>query len=191
MGFFDQLKSKATQGLSGTVSGAVRKIGGKRETFTFPYLPQNVAQLKALPEANLTNAFSVAALVVTVLCRYEESPQDTIDMLNFLRGPRPLSPYEVQFLRDRLRGKAYVPRSYLAGTTPQNNYTPSVPYSVTVSDSPYSYTNEGYATLYIRSSGADSERSVQLRCKGNQQWFLWENFLMSDIRIPVEQDPWA
>ena len=52
------------------------------------------------------------------------------------------------------------------------------------------YDAEGYATLYLRSGGADSPRQVKLRRKG-EQWFLWEQFLLSDIRTPAKDDPWA
>ena len=159
-------------------------------TFSFSSLPKTVDELRSVPEASLSTPFMTAALTVAVLCNYENDPQETFNMLNFLKGPQPLSPFEQQFIRDRLRGKMYVARSYFAGTGPRNNYEPSLPYTVTVFDNPYSYQNEGYATLYIRSSGADTERQVKLRRKGNQ-WFLWENFLLPDIRLPAELDPWA
>ncbi|MBQ7715320.1 MAG: hypothetical protein IJT70_05565 [Clostridia bacterium] len=160
------------------------------KTFTFAKLPENVEELRALPEAELKDPYATAALTVAVLCHYEKSADETCEMLNFLKGPRELSPFEKQFLRDRLVGKAYVPRSYFAGTSPQNNYTPSTPYTVTVSENPYSFNTEGYATLWIKSSGADTPRQIQLRAKGDV-WYLWENFLLPDIRVPAELDPWA
>ncbi len=156
----------------------------------FAKLPDNVEELRALPEAELKDPYATAALTVAVLCHYERSVDETIEMLNFLKGPRELSPFEKQFLRDRLVGKAYVPRSYFEGTSPQNNYSPSVPYTVTVSENPHSFNTEGYATLWIKSSGADTPRQVQLRAKGDV-WYLWENFLLPDIRVPAELDPWA
>ena len=161
----------------------------KRQTITFSSLPQNVGELQAMKEASLENPFEVCALVVAVLCRYETSVNDCIDMLNFLKGPQPMSNYDKQFLRDRLNGKFYKPRSYFKGTSPENNYQPSG-YTVEVFDNPYSYQSEGYVTLWLVSSGADSPRQLKLRKKGNQ-WFLWENFLLPDIRIPKADDPWA
>ena len=146
------------------------------KTFTFPALPENAAALAALPEAALSDPFQTAALTAAALCRYEASPADCVEMLNVLRGPRPLSVYETQFLRDRLGGKGYKPFSYFAGAVPANNYTPAVPYTVTVRDNPYSYTNEGYATLYLVSGGADNPRPVTLRRKGDR-WMLWEQML--------------
>ena len=160
------------------------------KTFTFAKLPENTAELQAMPEAALTDAYATAALTVAVLCHYEKNAEETIEMLNFLKGPQPLSPFQIQFLRDRLVGKAYVPRSYFAGTSPSNNYQPTLPYTVTVTENPYSFNNEGYATLWIKSSGADTPRQVQLRAKGDR-WYLWENFLLPDIRVPAELDPWA
>ena len=160
------------------------------KTFTFDKLPENLTELQSMPEASLTDAYATAALTVAVLCNYEKSVDDTIEMLNFLKGPQPLSPFQIQFLRDRLVGKSYVPRSYFAGTSPANNYQPSLPYTVTVAENPYSFNNAGYATLWITSSGADTPRQVQLRAKG-EKWYLWENFLLPDIRVPAELDPWA
>lgn len=160
------------------------------QTLYFSVIPENAAQLRALPEAALTSPFQTAALTVLALCRYETDPAAAIELLNLLKGPQPLSPFEQQFLRDRLRGKGYVARSYFAGTSPANNYTPTLPYTVTVFDGPYSYQQDGYAKLMLRSSGADSPREITLRRKG-AQWFLWENYLLPDVRVPAALDPWA
>ena len=162
----------------------------KNETFKFNAIPTNVEELKALPEAALTTPFAAAALSVLAFCRYGTDKQAAIDMINFLKGPQPLSNYDIQFLRDRLGGKEYKPFSFFDGSSPQNNYTPSQPYTITVSDNPYSYTQDGYAVLYLTSSGADNPRPVKLRRKG-EQWFLWEIQYLSDIRTPAADDPWA
>lgn len=159
-------------------------------TFTFDELPRNVEELKALPEFALTDPFMTAALTVAALCRYEAEPQAAIDMLNELRGPRPLSTFEIQFLRDRLAGKGYKPYSFFRGANPVNNYSPNKPYTITIRDDPYSYQNEGYARLQLQSFGADNPRPVTLRQKGNQ-WMLWEQMLLADIRTPAKDDPWA
>jgi hypothetical protein len=180
----------ATQNAGQAAAGAVRSFGNKHETFTFNAVPAGVPELSTLPEAALTTPFQAAALTVIALCRYGEDPQGTIDMLNFLKGPQPLNPREVQFFKDRLAGKAYKPFSFFAGATPQNNYTPTQPYQITVSEDAHTYDNAGYARLQISSGGADSPRPITMRQKGDQ-WFLWEQFLLSDIREPVANDPWA
>lgn len=160
------------------------------KSFTFSSLPKNVSEISALPEADLTSPFKTAALTVLALCEYEENRETSIDMLNFLKGPQELSTYEKQFLNDRMMGKTYIPFSYIDGASPQNNYTVSAPYTITVFDNPYSYDQAGYAKLYIKSGGADNARPLTLRQKGDK-WYLWEQFLMVGIRIPAKEDPWA
>ena len=99
--------------------------------------------------------------------------------------------FDKSFIKDRfMDGKDYVPRSYFFGATPQNDYTPES-YRITVSENPYSYTNEGYAKLFIRSGGADSPREVLLRKAKDGKWYLWEQYLLSDIRQPESANPWA
>ena len=174
-------------------SSAVKSFTKKSETFTFASLPQNVEELKALPEASLDTPFKAAALAVLALNHYEADKEETFRMLDFLHGPSPLSVKSKQFIFDRLGGKMYVARSFFGGTSPDNDYTPSQPYTVTVRDNPYSYDNQaqGYVKLFIPSSGADSDREIVLRRKG-EQWMVWEETnMLGDIRIPKSADPWA
>lgn len=164
----------------------------KSKTFTFNSLPENVNELKSMPEADLKDPFATAALAVAVLCNYKSNIDETIAMLDYLKGPSPLSNYDKQFLRDRLGGSEYIPFSYFDGTSPDNAYTPSTPYTITVKDNPYSYTEENYTNLYLKSSGADNERPLKMRLKPSTgQWFLTEITILAGIRIPTEQDPWA
>ena len=167
--------------------------GNSSRTISIPFLAQSVEQMMQMPYATLHNEFEVAALTVAVLCNYCQNPQATVEMLNYLRGPRPLSPFEVQFLRDRLQGKPYKMLSYLNGTSPTNNYTPTMPLGVTIVTTPASAVQPDMISLFIPSSGADSLRQLDLRRKPSTgQWFLWSSDgLMPDIRIPVNQDPWA
>lgn len=160
------------------------------ERFVFAQLPENVEQLRQMPEAALSSPFAAAALSVAAFCRYRENPEDAFSMINFLKGPQPLTNFDRQFLKERLAGKAYKPFSFFAGSSPANNYEPARPYVIEVADGPYSYQNEGYAALWLRSSGADSPRPVTLRKKG-AQWFLWTISFLSDIRTPAAEDPWA
>ena len=194
MSFFDNLKRQAAQAVGQTAQKVGADAGNVSYTVSFPQLPTNLAQLQAMPEGALQKPEYTAALTVAALCIYPINREAALEMLEFLQGPRGLTPYDRQFLADRFRDKDYVPRSYFAGATPQNNYEPSEPYTVTVFENPYSRTqiSEGYLTLHIRSGGADSPRQIKLRHKPSTgQWFLWEQFLLSDIRKPVSVDPWA
>ena len=62
---------------------------------------------------------------------------------------------------------------------------------MTVSSDAHAYDEQGYARLYIACGGADSPRPVKLRKKGDGQWCLWEQYLLTDIRQPKANDPWA
>lgn len=131
-----------------------------------------------------------AALTVLALTRYETNTSECIDMINFLKDSEKLNPYDLQFLRDRILKKPYVIKSYFKGTSNTNDYTPDTPYEITMFDNQYIYQNEGYAKLYLKSSGADNPRHLVLRQKGDK-WYLWENLLLADIRIPASKDKWV
>lgn len=187
MSIFDKLKKT----VSSTVTNAAGASFNKKEIFTFAQLPESLAQMQSLPEAALQTPFQTAALTVCALCAYAAEPQIGIEMLNWLKGPRPLSGQELSFLKDRFRDGKHVPFSYFQGATPANDYTPTTPFTITVESGPYSDANAGYKKLFIRSGGADNAREVVLRQKGDGQWLLWDQFLMVGIRTPKSADPWA
>ena len=189
MSIFDNI-GKAAQELGKEASKA---LSNKTETFTFSALPESVAELQALPEASMDTPYKTAALTVAALCAFAAAPEVGLEMLNYLKGPQPFSQQQVMFMKERIRDCGVkCPFSYFAGATPDNNYTPAQPFKVSVTSNPYSFTNEGYATIWIKSGGADSPREVQLRRKGTDgPWYLWEQFLLVQIRPAKEDDPWA
>ena len=162
-------------------------------TITFNSLPKNLDEMKALPQADLKSPEGTAALTVAALCVYPENAEECYKMLDFLRGPRPLSNMEKQFIRDRfMDGKNYLARSYFKGATPKNEYKPDEPFTLVFSDSAAQIAEEGYKILNVKSGGADSPRSITLRNKPSTgEWFLWEQMLLAGIRIPESQDAWA
>lgn len=161
-------------------------------TFSFRDLVKSKEELLRLPEASLDNPFKTAALALLVLCSYKMNKETCYEMLNVLRGPEPLSVMDKQFLHDRLNGKEYKPYSFFKGASVDNGYTPVKPFTITVRQNPYSFTEDNYATLWIKSAGADSEREVKLRKKPSTgQWFVRDFVCLADIRIPKAEDPWA
>jgi hypothetical protein len=185
MGLFDNIMNKG--------NNAAQNTGGSNKTVdvTFASLPESFEGFRALPQAALSNPFDTAAMTVLALCFYPQNRELCYQMLEFLKGPGSLSPYERQFIRDRFMDSDYVPRSYFRGAVPQNDYLPSQPYTISVSENPYSYQNQGYAKLFIRSGGADSPREVLLRLAKDGKWYLWEQFLLVGIRAPESSDQWA
>ena len=166
MGLFDKMKQAAS------AAG-----GNQTVTFTFQELPESLAQMQALPEASLDTPFKTAALTVCALCAYGADKNIGKEMLNWLRGPRPLNGQDIF--------------SYFVGASPENGYTPRQPFTLLVGSNHTSNVEEGYCKLFIPCGGADDPRPIKLRRKGNGQWFLWEQYLMTGIRVPTSADPWA
>ena len=189
MSIFDNLKNTVNQ----VADTAAQSIGNKRENFTFTALPERLAELQAFPEASLDTPYKTAALTVLALCAYAADKNIGTEMLNWLRGPRPLNGQEISFLNDRFRdGKTYLPFTYFAGATPENNYTPACPYTITVESNHVSGEEAGYMKLFIPCGGADDPRPVKLRQRGSDgKWFLWEQYLLTGVRMPKASDPWA
>ena len=161
-------------------------------TFVFNKLPESLDELKALPEAEMNTPYKTAALSLLALCAYAADENIGKEMLNFLKGPAPLSPYEESFLKERLRDNKLVPFSYFKGAVPENNYTPDAPFTVTIFSNPYSFQNENYATLHLKSGGADSPRQFRLRLKPSTGvWYLDEQMILVGIKPAVQDDPWA
>ena len=61
----------------------------------------------------------ICALFLCALALFDKDRDAGTAAMNLLRGPRPMTPYDAQFLRDRLRGKAYLPLAYFEGATPE------------------------------------------------------------------------
>ena len=189
MCIYDRLKNTAQQ--AGNAS--VQPTDSEREAFTFAALPESLAELQALPEASLDTPFKTAALTVLALCAYAADQKIGTEMLNWLRGPRPLNGQEISFLNDRFRGgKTYLPFTYFSGAVPENHYTPTIPYTILIARNHTSDNEKGYRKLFIPCGGADAPRPVKLRQRGSDgKWFLWEQYLLTGVRTPKADDPWA
>lgn len=165
----------------------------KQEKFTFNTLPGDLTDMQKLSEASLDSPFKTAALTVLALCVYSSDKNKGTEILNWLRGPRALNGQEISFLNDRFRdGKTYLPYTYFAGSTPENNYTPSKPYTLTIQSNHLSEAEAGYMKLFIPCGGADDPRPIKLRKRESDgKWFLWEQYLLTAVRIPKAADSWA
>ena len=63
------------------------------------------------------SGFYICALFLCALALFDRDKDAGVAAMNLLRGPKPMTPYDCQFLRDRLRGKAYLPLAYFEGAT--------------------------------------------------------------------------
>lgn len=187
MGLFDKLNNS-----KGVAENTLQSVG-KSVDFTFTSLPEGLAEMQQLPEAALETTYQTAALTVLALCAYAADREIGTEMLNWLRGPRPLNGQDISFLNDRFRdGKTYLPFTYFVGAKPDNNYTPTKPYKIIVESNHISNSEQGYMKLFIPCGGADAPRPIKLRQRGSdQKWFLWEQYLLTGVQTPKADDPWA
>jgi len=201
MGLFDKLKNKAAGSINqaskaaGQSAGNIIKGSNKSVQVTFASMPETLSEFIALPQAAMATPFDTAALFVAALCVYPLSKDESIAMINHLKGPAPLGTPDIQFLARRMEqnNKAgFLGASYMNGATTANDYTPTEPFTVTVSENPYSYDNAGYAKLFVKSGGADSPRAITSRQAKDGKWYLWEySSLLSDILSPESTNVWS
>ncbi len=162
-------------------------------TITFPVLPTNYEEFVTLAGDMMKKPEGTAALLLVALKLYVNDRDLGLEVLNFLHGPRPLSVRDQQFIRDRMMDKPYLPDSYFAGARPDNNYTPDQPLIIELMPDPVPAESEEFKKVRLNSSGADSPRLVTLRRKASGDvWFLWDYpAIVTGIRIPAKEDPWA
>lgn len=162
---------------------------------TFKKFYESVEELE---EYKKETPFEVAAQVANILCSYDlENPDKFYEMLQNLMGEfQPISNMLKQNIRDRMRqnGKyKFIGKSYFKGATPENDYTPSEPLTVTVLENDYSYPEKGLARLFVKCGGADNPRPISLRQLKDGKWMLWNDSIMSllvDIKKPESENPW-
>ena len=158
---------------------------------TFDKLPANLEELKAMPIASLSEPEYGAALFVAVMMHYTVNKEETFEMIDYLNGPYEVTEYQKQFIADRMADGAYVVRSFFKGTSPDNDYTPSMPYTIET-ERGFDQETDGRMRILLTSSGADTKRHILLRHKvSTNQWFIEDQMLLAMIRAPKSQDPWA
>ena len=121
-------------------------------------MPESLPEFEALA-AEGRQPERICALFLCALALFDRDKDAGTAAMNLLRGPRPMTPYDVQFLRDRLRGKAYLPLAYFEGATPENGYQPRAPYRLNVLADPRPQDIEpSYLRVFLKTAGADSPR---------------------------------
>ena len=160
-------------------------------TITFDKLPCNVEELKALPIASLNEPEYGAALFVAAMMHYSANKEETFEMLDFLNGPYEVTEYQKQFIADRMADGAHVVRSFFKGTSPDNDYTPTMPYTIET-ERGFDQEIDGRMRILLTSSGADTKRFITMRHKpSTNQWFIEDQMILGMIRAPKSSDPWA
>ena len=161
-----------------------------KKSVEFSSLPVKLDKFKTLPQAEMKSPYDTAAMFVVALTLYTQDRDESIAMINFLKGPSPLSQRELSLFKTQVTD--YLARSYFAGATPQNDYLPSQPYTVVVSDNAHSYAESGCVNLFVHCGGADSPRPIEMRLAKDSKWYLTgHSSLLAGIRKPESTNPWV
>ena len=75
-------------------------------------IPENLQEFEILA-AKGRKPEHICALFLCALALFDRDKDAGTAAMNLLRGPRPMTPYDAQFLRDRLRGKPYLSSSLI------------------------------------------------------------------------------
>ena len=189
MGVFDKIKNQANN-VTNVTSQVAGKVTGGRKSIEFKTLAATLAKFTALPQAGLKSPYDTAAMMVVALNCYLQNKDEAVAMINYLKGPAPLVPRELNLIKMQLVN--YLARSYFSGATPKNDYKPTLPYTVVIGDNTSSYSSEGYAKLFVNCGGADTPRPVTMRLAKDGKWYLDEfSSLLLGCRKPESTNPWA
>jgi hypothetical protein len=150
--------------------------------------PQGGAALMvvALLVAAEDEALGASCLTVAVdRARLQESPSG-------YKGYS-LLPADHRRIKEQLRGRSFLARSYLRGTSPGDGYAPPpLPWTIDLATNPHSGDPaSGTLKLFVASSGADSPRPIAVKRNDKGIWKASEwSSLIVGIRAPAAaEDP--
>ena len=141
-------------------------------------------------------------MMVVALLSYTEDPQlgracltVAVDRSRLQEGTEgykgwQLRRRDMERIDAQLRRMSYLPRSYIAGTGPDNGYRlPASPYELQFSGNPYSGTvASGEYKVFVACSGAERPRPVTVRRNDKGIWKAYEwSSLLVGIQAPVEE----
>jgi len=183
----------------------------KQYTYTFTTLPtcyEDIIQYK------LDSPYKTLALLALAYRVWTpENETDCLQMLDYLTNTgadsgetdaeghklaKNFSEHDpaVQFVRARMKQNEkyrFIGNSYMGGASPENDYTPTEPYTVTLRESVYVPYVEATPTtpelqqIFIQSNGSDSDRYSVLYQDQRGDWRIWSDYyksLLVDVQTP-------
>lgn len=155
------------------------------EEFTFSRIPTDVKDLEIIDAKFYDDPYATAALAIITMCNYENDPDETIRMLEYLNGTEGLTDYEKSFHRAELDERAYKAFSYLKGATPDNYYTPDTPYVIRITGDKFTWVLDGRVKVFAATSGSDKPRAINVRYDDAvKRWCVYEHGLLGYMRAP-------
>ena len=144
-----------------------------------------------IEELDRTNPYNVVGAFIQTITEFNpEDPEPFFEKLQILQGSlQPISELMKQNVEDRMNQNSkyeYIGKSYFVGSKPENEYEPTEPYQIEVTENPYSNIQEGYLKLFVKSGGAEALRGITMRRgKEDRNYYVWSDSfmgLLADIR---------
>ena len=175
-------------------------------TYTFSTIPTNVEELKQYNISGDDGRYKVLALYIMSLRTWKpENHTDCEEMIGYLCNKQ-LSVYEKQRLTDQMKKGnqyRYLGNAFLNGAAPANNYSPSKPYSITLTQDSVVDENQVYIPANPSIPSPDQYRAF-IFCKafdsgkwidvyksskdGNWYMYKWMD-LITSIKAPASSNP--
>lgn len=151
-------------------------------------IPQTIDEFSSLTQQNNTPEGTVAMTIVAMWI-YAEDQDLGQKAMSVIAHPEVQNPgqkgvngvqlrnIDLQRMKDRLKGKRYLPQSYFRGTMPPQ-YSATLPYVVATFTNPHSNIGKGAIKVMVYCNGADSPRPVTVK-PHNGTWKLkeWSSLL--------------
>ncbi len=152
-----------------------------------------------LEKLDRTDPYNVIGGYIQSITEFDsKNPDIFYEKLQVLEGTyQPLSAIMKQNIKDRMMQNdkySYIGKSYFKGSTPENDYTPTEPYQIEITENPYTDAEEGYKKLFVQSGGADNPRGITLRLAKDGNYYIWSDSFMgtlADIRPLESTNPWV
>ena len=175
-------------------------------TYTFSTIPTNVEELKQYNISGDDGRYKVLALYIMSLRTWKpENQTDCEEMIGYLCNKQ-LSVYEKQRLAEQMKKSKqylYLGNAFLNGSTPANNYTPSQPYSITLTqdsvvdeDQVYIPANPSIPSpdqyrAFIYCKASDSGKWIDVyKSSKDENWYMYKWMdLITSIKAPASSNP--
>ncbi len=158
----------------------------------FHELPTDFDVFLNIAESTLNLPDKAAALFIIALRIYAVDRKLGLKMIRYLRNEEELNEKEIKnLLSGPLDKHNYLPLAFFKGATPENSYTPDLPYIVTIKDDRKKSLRRKYKTLYVGCPGTGMYRPITLEKKKRKKinkkflgdpWFVTE---YGSLTLPV------
>ena len=169
------------------------------QTITINQEPKTVEEFIKIRNEVATTPFGGAAVFVLAFKIFAENKElgrkcliasITLSALSnyndFYKG-YDVSRMDLDRFKRQLHANPYLPKSYIEGSSPENSYNVTVPYIMKLKSNPYSGNiDEGKFKVFIKCSGADSDRPIGMERNNKGLWKAksWSSVVVG-IRKPV------